>query len=441
MTTSMLQRRRFLQLAALAAAAGLPAFTRESLAAGTTPFEPDEPVELELLHAMPGQDAYYKEIAAAFTAKHPKIRIRFRASPQNYPEAHQTILRAAITKKLPDIYHPAWIYFEETVRQLQKRNAIVDLTDLVSAEGEAWKNENYWPALLEVGQIDGRQYALPFAASTPVFFFNADLVKAAGGNPDAMPQDWDGLISLGGAIKALGKSDGISFDIEVWPDDWLWQTVILEQGGALMAPDGNHCGFNNDIGLKALELCVRIMKEGGMTMRDYEQSRQQFAAGKIGIIASSPNAARAFTDLVGDKFRLGCMTYPRMNKEKGRLPTGGNGGVILTKDPVKQKAAWEYLKFACGPEGQKIAVLGSGYIPTNRQAEKPEYLGDFYKKNPLWYTPVTQIQYASAWQGYKGANGVKIWHKQRDLIGLVMRGELTPQEGLARIVKETEALF
>ncbi|MBM6705208.1 hypothetical protein H6A60_12105 [Sutterella massiliensis] len=108
---------------------------------------------------------------------------------------------------------------------------------------------------------------------------------------------------------------------------------------------------------------------------------------------------------------------------------------------MKQKAAWEYLKFACGPEGQKIAVLGSGYIPTNRQAEKPEYLGDFYKKNPLWYTPVTQIQYASAWQGYKGANGVKIWHKQRDLIGLVMRGELTPQEGLARIVKETEALF
>ena len=129
-----------------------------------------------------------------------------------------------------------------------------------------------------------------------------------------------------------------------------------------------------------MRLCRRIVTEGGMTMRDYEQSRQQFVAGKIGIIASSPNAARAFTDLVGSKFKLGCQIYPRMNKDHGRLPTGGNGGMILTKDPIKQRAAWEYLKFACGPEGQKIAVLGSGYMPTNKLAEKPEYLGDFYKK-------------------------------------------------------------
>ena len=133
-------------------------------------------------------------------------------------------------------------------------------------------------------------------------------------------------------------------------------------------------------------------------MRDYEQSRQQFVAGKIGIIASSPNAARAFTDLVGSKFKLGCQIYPRMNKDHGRLPTGGNGGMILTKDPIKQRAAWEYLKFACGPEGQKIAVLGSGYMPTNKLAEKPEYLGDFYKKNPLWYTPIKQIPFAMGWQ-------------------------------------------
>lgn len=56
-----------------------------------------------------------------------------------------------------------------------------------------------------------------------------------------------------------------------------------------MDKDGKHCGFNNDFGLNAMRLCRRIVTEGGMTMRDYEQSRQQFVAGKIGIIASSPN--------------------------------------------------------------------------------------------------------------------------------------------------------
>ena len=55
-----------------------------------------------------------------------------------------------------------------------------------------------------------------------------------------------------------------------------------------MDKDGKHCGFNNDFGLNAMRLCRRIVTEGGMTMRDYEQSRQQFVAGKIGIIAPHP---------------------------------------------------------------------------------------------------------------------------------------------------------
>ena len=164
-------------------------------------WEPESPVELELLHAMPGQDAYFRQVAEAFSVKNPKIRIRFRASPANYPEAHQSILRAAITNKLPDIYHSAWIYFEEAVRQLKKRNAICDVTDLFKAEGDAWAQENYYQSMIDIGTVDGRLYALPFAASTPVFFYNADLVKAAGGDPDNFPTEWEEIIRLGSAIK------------------------------------------------------------------------------------------------------------------------------------------------------------------------------------------------------------------------------------------------
>ena len=161
-------RRQMLQLmTSLAVTTACPAMA----------WEPESPVELELLHAMPGQDAYFRQVAEAFSVKNPKIRIRFRASPANYPEAHQSILRAAITNKLPDIYHSAWIYFEEAVRQLKKRNAICDVTDLFKAEGDAWAQENYYQSMIDIGTVDGRLYALPFAASTPVFFYNADLVK------------------------------------------------------------------------------------------------------------------------------------------------------------------------------------------------------------------------------------------------------------------------
>lgn len=70
-------RRQMLQLmTSLAVTTACPAMA----------WEPESPVELELLHAMPGQDAYFRQVAEAFTAKNPKIRIRFRASPANYPK-------------------------------------------------------------------------------------------------------------------------------------------------------------------------------------------------------------------------------------------------------------------------------------------------------------------------------------------------------------------
>lgn len=56
-------RRQMLQLmTSLAVTTACPAMA----------WEPESPVELELLHAMPGQDAYFRQVAEAFTAKNPK---------------------------------------------------------------------------------------------------------------------------------------------------------------------------------------------------------------------------------------------------------------------------------------------------------------------------------------------------------------------------------
>jgi multiple sugar transport system substrate-binding protein len=35
--------------------------------------------------------------------------------------------------------------------------------------------------------------------------------------------------------------------------------------------------------------------------------------------------------------------------DKGRLPTGGNAAVMFTRDPAKQAAVYDFIKFAAGP--------------------------------------------------------------------------------------------
>ncbi|MGF7162429.1 multiple sugar transport system substrate-binding protein [Rhodoligotrophos appendicifer] len=400
-----------------------------------------ETIVLDVVHAWPAHNKFHEAVADAFMKQHPDIQIKFRSSPPTYDEAHQALLRGAITNQLPDIYFSGYHLLPEVVAALSKRGQVAELDGFMAKEGADWASKNYEPAMLKLGQVDGRQYGLAFNASTPVIFFNGDLVKQAGGDPENFPTSWAEVIALGAKIKQLGDGvDGMAYDVHAWPDDWLWRALILQQGKPVMNQDGLTVAFGGESGLEALKLARRFVTDGGMQLRDFEQSRQQFAAGKIGILFSSTNGARAFSDLVGDKFPLKSAVYPVADKDKGTVPTGGNAGMILTKDEAKQQAAWEYIKFAAGPEGQTIAVLGSGYMPTNKLALAPDLLGDFYKKNPNWETSLKQVFRAGPWGGYPGNNGVKIWRMQRDIIGTVMRGDETPEAALAKMVQDTDSL-
>ncbi|MHA6688485.1 ABC transporter substrate-binding protein [Mesorhizobium sp. A556] len=401
-----------------------------------------DPITIEVEHFMPAHNVFHEQVADAFMKKHPEIVIKFRNALPSYDEQHQALLREAITNKLPDVYHSGYHLLPEVVHQLEKRGQVIALDDYVAKEGEAWVNTNYEPSILNLGKVDGKLYGIGFNASTPVVFYNADLVKQAGGDPENFPANWADMIALGAKIKELGGDvDGFAYDIHAWPDDWLWRSLILQQGEQIMKDDNKTVAFDGGAGLNALKLARSFVTEGKMVLRDYEQSRQQFAAGKLGIIFASPNSARGFSDLIGSRFQLMSSTYPVSNLEKGVVPTGGNGMMILAKDKAKQDAAWEYIKFATSAEGQTIAVLGSGYMPTNKTALAPEYLGKFYDENPNWYTSIKQISRAAPWGGYPGTNGVKIWRTQRDLIGQVMSGDVTPEDGVAKITEETNALL
>lgn len=398
-------------------------------------------ITLEVEHFAPAHNAFHEKIASEFMKKNPNVTIKFRAALPSYDEQHQSLMRSSITNNLPDIYHSGYHLLPEVVHQLERRNQVITLDGYIAKEGQAWVDANYEPAVLGLGKVGGKIYGIGFNASTPVIFYNADLVKQAGGDPEKLPDNWADLIALGGKISALGGVDGIAYDVHAWPDDWLWRALIMQQGEEIMKEDGKTVAFDNGSGLKALKLARSLVTDGKMVLRDFEQSRQQFAAGKLGIIFASPNSSRGFSELIGSRFRLMSTTYPVANLEKGQVPTGGNAMMILSKDKAKQDAAWEYIKFATGAEGQTIAVLATGYMPTNKASLAPEYLGKFYEENPNWYTSIRQIPRAAAWGGYPGTNGVKIWRMQRDLIGQIMTGKLTPEDGIVKITAETNALL
>jgi multiple sugar transport system substrate-binding protein len=250
------------------------------------------------------------------------------------------------------------------------------------------------------------------------------------------------MLALASRIRASAPNmAGLAYNIHEWPDDWLFRAMIHQGGGNMLNEGGNAVAFGDAVGLRAMTLLRRFVTEANMPLIDWDQSRQQFIAGGIGIFVDTPARLRQVTDSIGSRFTLGTAVFPLDDKAKGGLPTGGNAALITTRDAAKQRAAWEFVKYMTGPEAQKAVVETSGYLPTNLRAVGPQFLGPYYDANPNFRTVTRQMDRSVPWQGYPGGNSVRIWRTQREIINRVMRGEVTAEAGLDRLVRETTALM
>lgn len=399
-------------------------------------------VTLDVFYSQPSFAKYHEPIAQAFMKAHPDIVISFRAPAANYDEGHQAMLRQAVTNQMPDIYFPGFHLLPELTRVLVKRGQILDLGPLLASEPAQWRQDNYSDKMVNLGKVDNKLYGLAVNASLPIMYFNADLVKKAGGDPQHMPDTWDGVIALAAKIHATSPSvAGMAYNVHNWPDTWLFQAIIDQAGGSMLDPSGSKVAFNDAIGRKVMTLLRRFVTEGSMPLIDFDASRQQFVAGQIGIFFDTPARLRQVTDLVGSAFTLGTAPFPIDDKAKGGIPTGGCAIIITTKDAARQKAAWEYAKFITGPEAQKIVVEITGYLPTNKRASGPQFLGPFYDKNPNFRTVTLETDRAVPWEGYPGQSTVQIWRAQREILTAMMRGEIGPDAALEKMATDTTAMM
>lgn len=379
----------------------------------------------------------HQQIAAEFAKKRPDIKVSFRAPYDSYEEATQKILRESITKQMPDITFQGL----NRIRIMVDRNIAVPLDDFIKAE-KNFETEGFHQAMFDIGTQQGKVYALPFAISLPIAYYNLDLVKKAGGDPNNLPKTWDEVFALAKKIKALGgdvNGATIAWDIT---GNWLWQAPVFSQGGSMLNADESKVAFDGPEGQFAINVFSRFVKDAQMPNLTQPDMRAAFAAGKTGIHFTSTSDLAKTTEMIAGKFNLKTHVFPDVKPGVGRLPAGGNLGVITAADPAKQKAAWEVMKFWHGPEGAAIMAKTTGYMPPNKKANDV-YLKDFYEKNPNNYTAVSQLGLLTKWYAFPGENGLKITDVIKDHLQSVVNGQRAgePQAVLKDMARDVQKLL
>ncbi|WP_230534324.1 ABC transporter substrate-binding protein [Microvirga roseola] len=413
--------------AALAGTMGLPLYARAQ----------SNPVEISVQYSLP---VLFKDLmeqtARDFMAANPNIKVMLRAPEQGYEEILQRNLRDAVTNTLPDVaFHGL-----NRQRSLAERNIPVDLKPLMAADPRT-SELGFSPSLLSLGQVGEAQTGIGFALSTPIFYYNADLVRAAGGNPDKLPTNWDDLIKLSAAIDDPSRTiAGMFYDWTI-TGNWAWQALVFSHGGSMLDASEARVAFADEPGQKAIRILRRMVEEGKMRDIKPATSFADFFAGRQGISMQSTAQLGRYNREIGDRFKLICGRYP-IAAANGRIPTGGSVGMIFAKDEQKQKAAWEFIKFACGPQGATLMVKATGYMPaTTVPATRDDMLKAFYRDNPNHLISIGQQDVMTGWYAFPGQNALKITDKINDHLQTVVSRSSNPDAALKAMAEEVQGML
>jgi multiple sugar transport system substrate-binding protein len=223
--------------------------------------------------------------------------------------------------------------------------------------------------------------------------------------------------------------------------NWSWQGLVFSHGGSMLSPDEGRVAFGDEPGKRAMRVLRRMADDGRMPDIRPETMFQDFFGGRMGISMQSTAQLGRYNREIGGRFPLKCARYP-LSATNARLPAGGNVAMMFTKDAAKQKAAWEFIKFACGPVGATMMVKATGYMPgTTIPAQRKDMLADFYATNPNHLISIQQQDVITGWYAFPGQNALRITDVINDHLQSVVAKRQTPDDVLSKMSTDVQALI
>lgn len=358
-------------------------------------------------------DVTYEKIMKDFEKDHPNIKVKFRATYENYEDGTNTILRESVAGNLPDV----------TMQGLNRQQIFVEkgiaksLEPFIAKEAD-FEKDGYHEAMLKLSTFDDQVYGLPFSISLPVGYYNMDLVKKSGS--DKLPTTWKEVIELCKTMKANGVKNPVFWGWNI-TGNWFMQALLWSQDTPIVK--GNEVNFDGKAGLVALETMRDIFRGCEMQNLSWKDALASFSAGEIGMMFWSTSALGAVERAKGD-FELKTNEFPGINGAPNGLPAGGNAALLVSqsKDPERLQAAWTFLKYITSGKGAAAVAETTGYMPPNKAANEI-ILADFYKRNPNKETAVRQLPLLRDWLAYPGDNGLAVTQVIYDSIEGIVIGE------------------
>ena len=329
------------------------------------------------------------------------------------------------------------VMFSIDAYDLIEQDLIIPFEDVVTSEADTAWLQSFYPALMANGKIEGKTWGIPFQRSTIVAYYNKDMFRAAGLDPEAPPTTWDEMVEMG---KALTKDDtyGLMIPSTGFPY-WMFQALAIQNGKEIMSDDGLTTFFDDPTVIETLEFWKslstehKIMPTGTV---EWGTLRQAFLEGQTAMMWHSTGNLTAVKNAAS--FDFGVAELPA-NVRKGS-PTGG-GNFYLFKDtsPEERAAAMKLIQFMTAPDQAAEWSIGTGYMGVSPAAYETKALSTYTVDFPPALVARNQLENAVA--EFSTFETARVRDGLNNAIQSALTGAKSPAEALGEAQAAAERLL
>ena len=316
------------------------------------------------------------------------------------------------------------------------------LDDLIAADedGEEYIKD-FLPGFMEDSYVDGKIYSIPFQRSTEIMYYNKDLFRAAGLDPEQPPKTWDEVVEYAQKLTN-DKTKGVGIALNSGSAQWTFTGFCLQNskdGKMLMSEDGKKVYFDTPENVEALQFWLdlqnkyKVMAEGIVQWTDLPT---QFLAQEVAMIYhTTGNMANISANA---DFDFGTCFLPG-NKQMGAPTGGGNFYIASGISEARQKAAWDFIRFMTDTERAAQWSLDTGYVATRQSCFETDMIKNYYEELPQAKVAYEQIEISRP--ELTTYNAAEVWRVLNDNIQSAVVGDSTAEEALKNAQKQAEEIL
>lgn len=328
-----------------------------------------------------------EEMVDEYNSTHPDVRVN--AVFQGlYRDMEVKMLAAAVTQKLPEVAQEQFEFMDLYIDE----GLIEPIDNYIQEEDRNDILQVMWDAASRRGKI----YGVPFCVSTTVIFYNKDVFRKAGLDPEWSPKTWDEMIETGKILTEDKDGDGNPerYALSFWQNGlYGWAPILWAKGGEFFTKNGRRVDLTSKEMITTINMLSDLVFKHEIMPRNWTdwESGQAFLSGNL-VMGPFTSAGIAYGE-ENLPWSLGVAPMPYINGRKYSVLTG-SALVNFSRSKKKKMAANDFIFWLVNKQNTIRIHKEVGYVPVRKSALNSLELRSFHKKNPNFRVPIDELKYS-----------------------------------------------